>query len=77
MAGLPAPLCEAALLPAPRTQGVAMVLTYPKYPFLHCSLHHGSLQLLFSYQVPRDGSVDLRSSLLLNGPQSSLEIETR
>lgn len=39
------------LLPVPRTHGVVSAFTHPEYPFLHRSLYHGSLQLLFSGQV--------------------------
>lgn len=75
--GCPQPrICGGApsLLPGAHTLG-GHGLAHPEDPFLHRGLHHGSLQLLFSRQVSRDGAADLRGCLFLDGPQSSLGTE--
>lgn len=48
---------------------------HPVYPLLHGSFHHCPLQLLLSSQVPRDGSMNFRSSFFFNASQPSL-VET-
>ena len=70
-----APGLLSAPWPGTRTHWRGQGLTHPEYPFLHRSLHHGSLQLLLGRQVSRDGAVDLRSCLFLKGPQSGLGTE--